>query len=141
MALAVLSVAAAGRSVVPKLARLIDRAPWLPVLVAAVAFFLIAHVNRWVHDPPYMQGTRARPRVDAVGISLLTVGLASLQTVLEEGQINDWFSSPVITVLTIVVLQVPTTVLLRRSGTWHQVFAPTSPTPSTLRPPPTGPSC
>jgi hypothetical protein len=31
---------------------------------------------------------------------------------------------PVITIATIVALQIPTQVLLRRSGTWHQVFAP-----------------
>jgi hypothetical protein len=37
-------------------------------------------------------------------------------------------TDPVITVLTIVVLQVPTHVLLRRSGTWHLVFTPRRPT-------------
>ncbi|WP_130388432.1 VC0807 family protein [Kribbella sp. VKM Ac-2569] len=37
-------------------------------------------------------------------------------------------TDPVITVLTIVVLQIPTIVLLRRSGTWHLVFAPRRPT-------------
>lgn len=37
-------------------------------------------------------------------------------------------TDPVITVATIVVLQVPTLVLLRRSGTWHLVFAPRRPT-------------
>ncbi|MBP2352209.1 hypothetical protein JOF29_003292 [Kribbella aluminosa] len=37
-------------------------------------------------------------------------------------------TDPVITIVTIVVLQVPTTVLLRRSGTWHRVFAPRRPT-------------
>ncbi len=37
-------------------------------------------------------------------------------------------TDPVLTVLTIVVLQVPTIVLLRRSGTWHLVFAPRRPT-------------
>jgi hypothetical protein len=37
-------------------------------------------------------------------------------------------TDPVITVLTIVALQVPTQVLLRRSGTWHLVFAPRRPT-------------
>jgi hypothetical protein len=37
-------------------------------------------------------------------------------------------TDPVITVLTIVVLQVPTQVLLRRTGTWHRVFAPRRPT-------------
>lgn len=33
-------------------------------------------------------------------------------------------TDPVITIATIVVLQAPTIVLLRRSGTWHRVFAP-----------------
>ncbi|TQJ15995.1 hypothetical protein FB475_0081 [Kribbella jejuensis] len=33
-------------------------------------------------------------------------------------------TDPIITVVTIVALQVPTIVLLHRSGTWHQVFAP-----------------
>jgi hypothetical protein len=33
-------------------------------------------------------------------------------------------TDPVITIATIVVLQIPTQVLLRRSGTWHLVFAP-----------------
>lgn len=37
-------------------------------------------------------------------------------------------TDPVITVLTIVVLQIPTHVLLRRTGTWHRVFAPRRPT-------------
>ncbi|WUJ70758.1 hypothetical protein OG809_37375 [Kribbella soli] len=37
-------------------------------------------------------------------------------------------TDPIITVLTIVALQVPTHVLLRRTGTWHQVFAPRRPT-------------
>ncbi|TDW21547.1 hypothetical protein EV650_0374 [Kribbella kalugense] len=37
-------------------------------------------------------------------------------------------TDPVITVLTIVVLQIPTHVLLRRTGTWHRVFAPGRPT-------------
>jgi hypothetical protein len=35
-------------------------------------------------------------------------------------------TDPVITVATIVALQLPTQILLRRSGTWHQVFAPRS---------------
>ena len=33
-------------------------------------------------------------------------------------------TDPVITVVTIVALQIPTQVFLRRSGTWHEVFAP-----------------
>ncbi|NUS00416.1 MAG: hypothetical protein HOV67_34770 [Kribbellaceae bacterium] len=33
-------------------------------------------------------------------------------------------TDPIITVLTVVTLQIPTIVLLHRSGTWHLVFAP-----------------
>lgn len=48
MALAVLSVAAADRAVVPAPVRIIDRAPWLPWLVAALGFFLLAHLIDWL---------------------------------------------------------------------------------------------
>ncbi len=47
MALAVLSVAVADRSPQPKAVRVIDRAPWLPWLFAALAFFLMAHLYGW----------------------------------------------------------------------------------------------
>lgn len=43
-------------------------------------------------------------------------------------------TDPVITAVTIVVLQIPTQVLLRRSGTWHMVFGPRRPAGAT--PPP-----
>jgi peptidoglycan/LPS O-acetylase OafA/YrhL len=48
MALAVVSVAIAGRSVQPRAVRLIDRAAWLPWVAAAFAFFLVAHVPGWL---------------------------------------------------------------------------------------------
>jgi len=41
---------------------------------------------------------------------------------------------PVITVITIVALQIPTLVLLRRSGTWHLVFGPRRPVAAAERP-------
>jgi len=40
-------------------------------------------------------------RVDVAGLVLLCVGLGSLQTVLEEGQSEDWFDSKLIVALTI----------------------------------------
>ena len=49
MGLAVLSVVLAERSHQPAAVRAIDRAPWLPILAAAIAFFLLAHVTRWFH--------------------------------------------------------------------------------------------
>ncbi len=41
-------------------------------------------------------------RVDWWGIALLTVGLASFQIMLEEGQQHDWFSSSYITAMAVV---------------------------------------
>ncbi|MBV8581456.1 MAG: DHA2 family efflux MFS transporter permease subunit [Candidatus Eremiobacteraeota bacterium] len=37
--------------------------------------------------------------VDAMGLSLLAIGLGSLQYILDEGQRNDWFSDPLIRAL------------------------------------------
>lgn len=45
-----------------------------------------------------------RPRVDWVGIALMTVSLGSLQLVLEQGHQFDWFDNPGIRALTLLVL-------------------------------------
>jgi DHA2 family multidrug resistance protein len=47
-------------------------------------------VGTFLKDPPDQQ--RRRGAVDWVGIALLTVGIGSLQWVLEEGNSKDWFS-------------------------------------------------
>ena len=52
--------------------------------------------------PPDQHEDKEVGHVDWIGIGLLTVGLGSLQTILEEGQKDDWFASRFITTLTIV---------------------------------------
>jgi MFS transporter, DHA2 family, multidrug resistance protein len=47
-------------------------------------------VTTFLKDPP--GHARSRGKVDWLGISLLTVGIGSLQWVLEEGNSKDWFS-------------------------------------------------
>jgi MFS transporter, DHA2 family, multidrug resistance protein len=47
-------------------------------------------VNTFLKDPPDQH--RHRGEVDWFGIALLTVGIGSLQWVLEEGNSKDWFS-------------------------------------------------
>ena len=65
---------------------------FINIPIAAIAAFL---VTGFLKDPP---GTRRRPQgIDWAGISLLTIGLATLQYVLEEGRRNDWFESQLIT--------------------------------------------
>jgi peptidoglycan/LPS O-acetylase OafA/YrhL len=48
MALAVVSIAVTERDVAPAAVRLVDRAPWVPWLVAALAFLLLGRVVDWV---------------------------------------------------------------------------------------------
>lgn len=72
--------------------------PWIFYInlpIGAVAVFMALE---FVYDPPYLVRQHIRG-MDYVGISLLMVGLASLQTVLSEGQANDWFESPFIVLL------------------------------------------
>ncbi len=64
---------------------------FMNVPVGIVAAFAIAAL---VEDPPW---AKARPRsVDFIGFSLITLGLGSLQIVLDRGEDADWFSSPFI---------------------------------------------
>lgn len=75
--------------------------PWIffvNVPVGAVAMTMAA---RYIADPAYMRA-RGLQRVDAVGILLLAVGLASLQTLLEEGEAAGWFASTSVVTLTAV---------------------------------------
>ena len=48
---------------------------------------------------------RRKPeQIDFLGISLLIVGLASLQYVLEEGRSKDWFSDVIIARLSVIAV-------------------------------------
>lgn len=46
----------------------------------------------------------ASPPIDAVGLSLLVVGVGCLQLMLDEGKDKDWFSSPYIVTLGVIAL-------------------------------------
>jgi MFS transporter, DHA2 family, multidrug resistance protein len=76
--------------------------PWIFYINIPIGIVGLWLVNRFVHDPPYLKAQRGQAGVDAVGIGLLAVGLGALQTVLEEGQVQDWFSSNLIRTLTVI---------------------------------------
>jgi MFS transporter, DHA2 family, multidrug resistance protein len=70
---------------------------FINIPIAAASAFLVL---TFLHDPPWM---RRKPEgIDWLGISLLTVGLGSLQYVLEEGKRYDWWESTTITRLAIL---------------------------------------
>jgi DHA2 family multidrug resistance protein len=62
--------------------------------IGALSLFL---TSRMVEDPPWLKGERrAGIRVDYIGLALIVLGVACFQIVLDKGQEDDWFSSPLI---------------------------------------------
>src|ERR1700722_12231944 len=53
----------------------------------------------YIRSPKY-EDKRPASQVDWLGIALLTIGISSLQYVLEKGQEEDWYNSKIITVCT-----------------------------------------
>ena len=74
--------------------------PWVFFVnlpIGVVSAFL---VTTYLQDSRF--GNTSAGSVDWAGIGLLAVGLGSLQYVLQEGQLNDWFGSPLITRLALL---------------------------------------
>lgn len=74
---------------------------WVFLLNVPIGVALAALVTGLLEDPPAYTAARMERRaqgakVDYVGFSLLTIGLGFLQVVLDKGEQDDWFSSPII---------------------------------------------
>jgi DHA2 family multidrug resistance protein len=67
-----------------------------------LGLFSLFMIWRYIWDPPYIR--RPAGRVDAWGLGMLAVGMASLQIMLDKGQEEDWFSSPLIVILAILAI-------------------------------------
>ncbi len=78
--------------------------PWIFFINLPVGIMGILATNRFVHEPADIraanraQADLMRGNLDWQGIVYMSVGLASLQYVLQEGNRNDWFASRAITV-------------------------------------------
>jgi len=69
----------------------------IPIGILAFAMTMF-----FIRDPDYI--TKPERGADFVGLGAMTAGIVSLQYVLEQGQRDDWFSSPSIVVLSIVAV-------------------------------------
>jgi DHA2 family multidrug resistance protein len=58
----------------------------------------------FVFDPPYQQRWGKGDKVDYLGVTLLCLGLGSIQIVMDKGQQYDWFNSPAILLLFVVAV-------------------------------------
>jgi DHA2 family multidrug resistance protein len=93
--------------------------PWIFYINLPIGLLGIAMVTRFVHEPDDIRAVNRaraaeqRKNLDWLGIALMTVGLASLQYVLEEGSRNDWFASKAIAVCTFLAVFVLAAFVIR----------------------------
>ena len=67
---------------------------WIFFLNIPVGIISLYLTNRVVEDPPYLAAIRKRKlSIDYWGLGLLVVTIGALQTMLDKGQEDDWFSS------------------------------------------------
>src|SRR5438132_9766560 len=73
---------------------------WVFYINVPVGITSLIMTKMYIFDPPYLRaGTRS---IDYWGIGMLAVGIGALQIVLDKGQEEDWFSSNMILILSIV---------------------------------------
>ncbi|MCB2185135.1 MAG: DHA2 family efflux MFS transporter permease subunit [Deltaproteobacteria bacterium] len=77
---------------------------WIFYINLPVGILAVLMIMAFVFDPPYQTLRAKGTKVDYLGLALLTVGLGCLQIVLDKGQLEDWFSSTYIAVLSGVSL-------------------------------------
>lgn len=76
--------------------------PWIFYINVPIGVINVLMVTRFIEDPPYL--VREKGYIDFPGLGLLVVGLGALQLMLEEGERENWFSSPMIIRLTVVAV-------------------------------------
>src|SRR5580693_771901 len=75
---------------------------WIFFITLPVVLLALYLTHSLVEDPPFLHRLkRGGVRVDYIGIAFLTLGVASLQILLDKGQEDDWFGSHFITTLVI----------------------------------------
>jgi len=76
---------------------------WIFFINVPVGILALLLVFRLIEDPPWVRRTgSAGIKMDYIGVGLLTLGVGSLQVMLDKGQEDDWFGSHFI--LTLAVL-------------------------------------
>ncbi len=78
---------------------------WIFFINIPVGFLSIYLTNKMVEDPPTLERRRFKDStIDTWGLGAITIGLASLQILLDKGQREDWFSSHLIVTLAVLVV-------------------------------------
>ena len=75
---------------------------WVFYINVPIGVIAILLTQAFVFDPHYLR--RERTGIDYWGIGLLTVGMGSLQIMLDKGQEEDWFGSHFIIILLVLAI-------------------------------------
>jgi MFS transporter, DHA2 family, multidrug resistance protein len=71
---------------------------WIFFINIPVGILSLFLTQRFVEDPPWIaQEKHSGIKIDYIGLALIVTGVACFQIVLDKGQENDWFASPLIT--------------------------------------------
>jgi MFS transporter, DHA2 family, multidrug resistance protein len=88
---------------------------WVFYINIPVGILSWVMTKMFVFDPSYLK--KKAESVDYWGISMLAIGMAALQIMLDKGQQEDWFSSHMITLLAVIA------VVLLIGFIIHELFA------------------
>ncbi len=99
---------------------IIDQYSWPWIFYINLPIGLGAALLSWIYVKEPTQARNASS-IDWIGIGLLVAGLGSLQTVLERGETEDWFSKRYIVVLTAIAGVSLLAFIIRETTTKHPV--------------------
>lgn len=92
--------------------------PWIFYVNIPVGIMAAIFTYNFIRETP--KDAKGQP-IDWWGIGLLAVAVGSLQTVLEKGESEDWFSEPYIVVLTVTAILGTLLFIWREMSTDHPV--------------------
>ena len=95
---------------------------WIFYINIPVGLASLLLTQLFLTDPPYLvaarEARRGHPlRVDFIGLSLVAIGLSTLEIVLDKGQEDDWFASKFILWLSIIAVAALVSVVIWEL--WH----------------------
>src|ERR1700690_2131778 len=79
---------------------------WIFYINIPVGIISLILTNFLISDPPYMKKANLKTgfRIDYIGIGLISLGLGSMQIILDKGERDDWFSSNFIVAFFVLML-------------------------------------
>src|SRR5437879_3737512 len=79
---------------------------WIFYINVPVGIISLILTSLLISDPPYMKREKLKAgfRIDYIGIGLISLGLGSMQIILDKGQREDWLSSRFIDVFFVLMI-------------------------------------